>query len=115
MRAYSTQGLEIKIDLTEEEIAKIPRQTIKGLIKVRKDREGNCFPLRELEICLGATENLFIDLKCLPQGCCFETTEKYRITISEEGYHELRKYGDLCDRTGWSSRVDIRKVEHIHR
>lgn len=62
---------------------------------------------RKIELCVGRTKTLYVDLASFPWRAVFEKISNYKIIISPHGYKLLREKKAVCDRTGGPSRVNI--------
>ncbi|MBI2110081.1 hypothetical protein HYT58_02840 [Candidatus Woesearchaeota archaeon] len=109
MRVSISIGSEIDIDLTNEELSRLERETLRGEGVIRELPNGN--RSRRIELLLGEMKsNLFVEAKSYPEKACFESITRYVVSVSRRGYGLLKEKGAVCDRTdriGGPSRVNI--------
>jgi hypothetical protein len=104
MKASISIGSEIDITLSSEEVLALKNNLLACAARVREVEE--CLE-RKILLSVGNTSNLFVDMKSLPEGACFEDVLIYYIRISPYGYELLQQYNRVCDRTGGPSRVNV--------
>lgn len=102
MRALSV-GWELEINLTDEEIALLETQSLRGKIRVwevgREKEYGN----KLLEVGVGEIDQrqLDVELRTFPRGY-IDRVERYRVVIATEAYPTLVSQGCIGDRMAFN-------------
>lgn len=97
MRAYSTLGGEIYIELNSLELP------LNGRLKIRTS-EGSIDA--QIEI-LRYTGNQFMVLETFPEESEITDVTLFRVSLSNEAYQELRRRNYVGERFNWGWKVDI--------
>ena len=94
----SSVGWEIFVDVSDKEIALLENHSLEGKIRVH-DREKKIGEFY-LEIKVGNIDRrqLFAELTTEPDHVYIDSVHKYYITLSKEGYENLKDNGATGDR-----------------
>ncbi len=112
MRGGFTSFTEIDITLTLEEMRRLGKETLHGILK-HVDRG---FPPRDVEVKIGSLKkNLFVALECFPKRADFEHISRYEIIISPEAYDRLIRLGECGDRPDHFAKVMIYAEDYLQR
>ena len=117
MKASMSLSMEFQIRLTPEEMSDLEKKTLVGTIKAHNNLPGvsdeEIFNPRVLQLRKGSTgENLFVDLESFPKGADPSSHTHYLVTISQEGYVQLKETGATGDRIRNSIKVFIYYQRH---